>query len=354
MNLNSVNSNSTQIASSTVNTYSNVKSSAQTVNSSNSNDEVNKTTSKALSNSNISNIKSTTKIDSDGLITTYGKGENFTVTLKNINGTPIIGQHIAMNLTRLSSGANKIYWATTDLEGNANLQINLAPGNYSLTYSYYELSGTSSIKVKTPITLTGDNLTATEKDGSVYTVTLKDFKGNALVDKIVNITLSKGERSKTYQVLTDINGVASLAINLVAGNYNLTYAFNSDNYGSAISSSTLTINPTTSTNTTNSSTVDNVSKDNKSSSSSDVPTITIKAKPSVGHSGYSYKWYITTFVNYCPLCHHYNTLTINPKGVYESELTCSYCDADYDGVTGREKAISPRAYLTTVTAPKLA
>ena len=48
------------------------------------------------------------------------------------------------------------------------------------------------------------------------------------------------------------------------------------------------------------------------------PTITIKAKPSVGHSGYAYKWFITTFVNYCPLCHHYNTLTINPKGVYET------------------------------------
>ena len=100
------------------------------------------------------------------------------------------------------------------------------------------------------------------------------------------------------------------------------------------------------------------STDNESStgnsSEEELPTITIKAKPSVGHSGYAYKWFITTFVNYCPLCHHYNTLTINPKGVYESELTCSNCDADYDGVTGRDKSNNPRAYLTTVTAPILA
>lgn len=41
--------------------------------------------------------------------------------------------------------------------------------------------------------------------------------------------------------------------------------------------------------------------------------------------------------NYCPLCHHYGCLEVNPKGTYEGEITCSYCDADYDGCSGYDK-----------------
>ncbi|MFA0833569.1 MAG: hypothetical protein ACC609_06135 [Methanobacterium formicicum] len=50
-----------------------------------------------------------------------------------------------------------------------------------------------------------------------------------------------------------------------------------------------------------------------------------------GESGYHY------WENYCPLCHHYGGLVVNPKGTYEGEITCSYCDADYDGCTGYDK-----------------
>ena len=50
-----------------------------------------------------------------------------------------------------------------------------------------------------------------------------------------------------------------------------------------------------------------------------------------GESGYHY------WENYCPLCHHYGCLEVNPKGTYEGEITCSACDADYDGCTGYDK-----------------
>ncbi|MCQ2978107.1 MAG: hypothetical protein MJ232_08850 [archaeon] len=74
----------------------------------------------------------------------------------------------------------------------------------------------------------------------------------------------------------------------------------------------------------------------------------IKAKPSI-KSSYSYKWYATTFKNYCPLCHNYGSLTDNPKGVYEHEITCCLCDSDYCGVTGCDKSHSRRAYLTKLS-----
>ena len=48
----------------------------------------------------------------------------------------MVGQHIGLNLTRLSSGASKVYWVTTDTEGAYQLAINLAPGNYTVVCSY--------------------------------------------------------------------------------------------------------------------------------------------------------------------------------------------------------------------------
>ena len=74
------------------------------------------------------------------------------------------------------------------------------------------------------------------------------------------------------------------------------------------------------------------------------PTISLWAKPSV-RSGYAYKWYYRTWVDYCPNCHHYGCLLVNPKGVPERELTCARCDSDFCGVTGKEKYSWSNKYL---------
>ena len=76
----------------------------------------------------------------------------------------------------------------------------------------------------------------------------------------------------------------------------------------------------------------------------ELPTISLWAKPSV-RSGYSYKWHYRTWINYCPNCHHYNCLLVNPKGVPEKELTCGVCDSDFCGVTGKEKYSWSHVYL---------
>jgi hypothetical protein len=69
-------------------------------------------------------------------------------------------------------------------------------------------------------------------------------------------------------------------------------------------------------------------------------------------SGY-YEGYYTTFsfLDYCPLCTCYDVLIWNPKGTYEGEITCSYCDADYS-VSGKDKYYrGDRAWLTPYTEP---
>lgn len=79
-----------------------------------------------------------------------------------------------------------------------------------------------------------------------------------------------------------------------------------------------------------------------------INTITVTAKPSAGE-GLEYKEYTTVFLNHCPLCNHSGTLSFNPKGTAEGEITCSHCDADYCAVSGRDKnAGGCRAVLTII------
>ena len=75
-----------------------------------------------------------------------------------------------------------------------------------------------------------------------------------------------------------------------------------------------------------------------------LPIISMWAKPSV-RSGYAYRWYKKTFIDYCPHCHHYGVLLKNPKGVPEREYTCRRCGADYCAVTGKEKYSWSHYYL---------
>lgn len=79
--------------------------------------------------------------------------------------------------------------------------------------------------------------------------------------------------------------------------------------------------------------------------------ITVTGKPSTGQAGQHYKYqdYTKTWKNWCPFCHKTGTLTDNPKGVYEHEITCDKskggCDADFDVTTGADKSGAYRAYL---------
>jgi hypothetical protein len=61
-------------------------------------------------------------------------------------------------------------------------------------------------------------------------------------------------------------------------------------------------------------------------------------------------WTEYSFINYCPLCHHYNTLETYVKGV--NEITCTYCDADYS-YSGHDKHEGySRAWLTPYVEPE--
>lgn len=80
-------------------------------------------------------------------------------------------------------------------------------------------------------------------------------------------------------------------------------------------------------------------------------SLTVVMYPSAPTPDYKYIKYRTTWLSYCPYCGYYGTLLDNPKHTDEGELTCSYCDCDYCGVTGKIKDTTSNLRITNLTAP---
>lgn len=195
-------------------------------------------------------------IEAEDLIEVYGENKNFTGKLVDENGNPLIGQHVALNLTRLTSGASKIYYATTDYTGTFNLQINLAPGYYTVSSSA-EYAGTtvenlSRIIISPDNTtnstegitiLTANVLNAQYGSSPTFTGKLMDTYGNPIVGHYVNVKLSNARgQSKVYTVVSDYMGIYSLPINLAPGTYYANCSFDGfETYQPSSASTTITI-----------------------------------------------------------------------------------------------------------------
>ena len=189
-----------------------------------------------------------TSLTGYNLTQVYGEGNDYKVLLTDSEGNPIPGFHISVNLTRLSNGLSKVYTTTTDYTGIAVVQINLAPKYYTaksdftgLNYSgvYYEQSSApiNSITVydKDEISLTSTILTGYNyaiPKGGYYSVILTDDSNKPLSGKTVTFTLSKDSSSKSYSAVTNNNGVASLLLNLAAGEYSMAYSYSGDSINS--------------------------------------------------------------------------------------------------------------------------
>ncbi|MDD4594865.1 MAG: carboxypeptidase-like regulatory domain-containing protein [Methanobacteriaceae archaeon] len=175
----------------------------------------------------------------------YKNPKNLTINLTNFtNGKVIVGQHIALNLTRLSDGASKIYWATTDTNGQAFLDINLFPGYYSVNASCGDGSNFKNFTVyKIPSGVIQNNFEVNHKGESFRSI-LYNLYFQVLGNQKVYYTLSNGNSNKTYTTTTDSNGYARLPINLGAGKYTITFSYNGDGITSGCSeTNNITIYP---------------------------------------------------------------------------------------------------------------
>ena len=105
----------------------------------------------------------------------------------------------------------------------------------------------------------------------------------------------------------------------------------------------------TTTTTSSSGTTTETATGNGTTSSGD-KTITVNMLPSCSRHHGEYYRKTVTFLDYCPFCGHKGVLKNNPKGVYEGEITCGHCDADFCGWDGNDKMNPPRKTLTIVNS----
>ena len=106
------------------------------------------------------------------------------------------------------------------------MNINLAPGEYIITADYrgYKISNTITVK---PI-LETKNLTMKYRDGSKFEARLLDAQGNPFAYQNITFNIN----GVFYNKLTNASGIASLNINLMAGEYIITSMYSN---GAAVS-----------------------------------------------------------------------------------------------------------------------
>ena len=177
-------------------------------------------------------VPNTTILIADDFVEYYGEGRDFNIKLTDILGNPIIGQHIALNLTRLTNNLSKVYYSTNDWTGVAKLQINLAPGWYSVQahfYSDYNYEGSAlntSIHVLR-VGLAADDIIINKGETAQYSVTLTGPQTVAYQN--IQVTLSGNGVSRSYTIVTDSEGVATLGISdLNVGTYTVTSRYSSN------------------------------------------------------------------------------------------------------------------------------
>ena len=167
-------------------------------------------------------------------------GENATITVS-------LPKHATGNVTLTINNNN---YTANVTNGVAKVNIpGLDAGSYDVTVTY---SGDNEYKnnvTKYNITVLNNkdvNLNSSDivmfyKDGTRFVGILTDYKGNPIANQTLTFTIN----GRTYIKTTDVNGTASIALNLIPGTYNANVYFNgTKDYNSASVNVSVTIKST--------------------------------------------------------------------------------------------------------------
>ena len=197
---------------------------------------------KKSNSSNIINIvESTVILSANDFSKYYGENKPFKVTLTDLQGNPLVNKSILFTIYGVS------YNRTADSNGVASLNINLNPGNYTITYSYstpdkedYNYGSNAVVINKQMATVDAKDLIMLPHDGSAFKALVTDKNGNVL--KGVNVIFKVYGIS--YTRATNAEGIASLNINLGVGYYNVSYLIDSLLYQSKEQTKHILVNGT--------------------------------------------------------------------------------------------------------------
>ena len=144
----------------------------------------------------------------------YRNATPYTIKVLDGQGNPLAGADVTFNINGV------FYTRTTNESGVAKLNINLEPGDYIITADYKGEHASNFIMVLDRL-ITKD-LSMHYKDGSNFTAVVLDEMGNIAPGENVTFNIN----GVFYNRTTDENGMASLRINLMSGQYIITSYWN--------------------------------------------------------------------------------------------------------------------------------
>jgi hypothetical protein len=169
---------------------------------------------KYLNTSITTNLTVLTVLSGNNLVKYYRNGTQYNIKVLDAQGNPLAHTNVSFNINGV------FYTRNTNVNGTATLNINLYPGNYTITSTFNGLSMSNSIEVLP--TLIGKDLTKNFGEAATYDIDVLDGQGNPLANQTVSININ----GVLYNKISDVNGIARLNINLNPGDYIATATWN--------------------------------------------------------------------------------------------------------------------------------
>ena len=152
----------------------------------------------------------------------YLNASRFEATVYNKDGSLAVNKNVTFNINGV------FYHKKTDENGVASLGIALRPGNYTITTMYDGLDIGNKVTVMP--TLVTKDLSMKYLDGSNFTAQTLDGQGKPLANQNVSFNVN----GVFYHKVTNKDGIASLGIRLMSGEYIITSYWNDFQTGNTI------------------------------------------------------------------------------------------------------------------------
>lgn len=161
-------------------------------------------------------------VENYDLVKYYKNASKFSVKILDSQGYPVEGTIVTFNINGV------FYYKETDANGIASLAINLRPGKYVITTMYCQYDVGNNVTVLP--TLQTSDLKMKYLDGSAFNARVVDGQGNPLANQIVKFNVN----GVFYNKVTNDEGIASLNIRLMKGEYIITSIYNGFETGNTI------------------------------------------------------------------------------------------------------------------------
>lgn len=161
-------------------------------------------------------------VENYDLVKYYKNASKFSVKILDSQGYPVEGTIVTFNINGV------FYYKETDSNGIASLAINLRPEKYVITTMYGQYDVGNNVTVLP--TLQTSDLKMKYLDGSAFNARVVDGQGNPLANQIVTFNVN----GVFYNKVTNDEGIASLNIRLMKGEYIITSIYNGFETGNTI------------------------------------------------------------------------------------------------------------------------